>query len=286
MPMFLTSVLRSLTPPVLWSGLRRLRPQPQPFVQFEHVPDGWDRPPGADGWDATAIAETYRAKWPVFATLVRAPRPLGVSHESGLEMVDDLAAHNAALTFAYVAARAARGGQLTMLDWGGGPGHYALLARSVLPDVEVTYTSKDVAALTALGVTWLPGDRFVTDDADLDVSYDLVVASGALHYAPDWREEVARLSARSGRMLYLTRLPIADGVSAFPYVQRVPAEYGYGDRTEFVGWCFGREELLAAVGEAGLVLQRELIVGEDWPMRGAPARPYVRGFLFERPGSA
>lgn len=278
------SILRGVAPPFVLSALRRLRPSP-PLgpPQFEHVPDAWERLGTVESWDASAIEQTYRDKWPRFAALVGGAGPLGVSHESDFSTAEDLAAHNATMTFAYVAARAASDGRLSILDWGGGPGHYALLTRSVLPDIEVAYTSKDVPSLAALGDEWLPGDRFISDDADLAGAYDLVMSSGALHYAQDWREMVERLAAITRRSLYLTRMPIAAGVPSFPYVQRVPAEYGYGDDTTFVGWCFGREEFLSAVAGTGLVLTREFVVGEAWPIAGAPAPPRVGGFLFERP---
>lgn len=277
--------LRDLTPPLAWRALGRLRTRPDAAPdapQFEHVPDAWERPLGSE-WDTAAIAETYRAKWPRFVDLVDGTGPLGIAHESDLTSREDLATHNTVLSFAYAAARAARGGRLSVLDWGGGCGHYALLARAALPAVEVAYTARDVPALVDLGADVLPGDRFVSDDdAALDRTYDLIVVSGALHYARDWRALVARLAAHTGRSLLLTRLPVADGVASFPYVQRVPAGYGYGDETTFVGWCFGRDEVLGEAARAGLTLVRELVVGEQWSIEGAPAPATVRGFLFDR----
>lgn len=277
--------LCDLTPPLVWRALGRMRTRPAAALdtpQFEHLPGAWDQPSGSD-WNAAAIAETYRAKWPRFVDLVDGTGPLGVAHESALTTREDLATHNTVLSFAYAAARAARGGHLSVLDWGGGCGHYALLARAALPAVEVAYTSRDVPALVALGASVLPDDRFVSADDDaLDRTYDLIVASGAFHYSHDWRALLVRLAAHTGRSLLLTRLPVADGVASFPYVQRVPSGYGYGDETTFVGWCFGRDEVLGEAARAGLTLVRELVVGEEWSIEGAPAPATVRGFLFDR----
>lgn len=281
----LRSALQGATPPVLWDALLRLRSaspwaRPQFEVQPDGFPAGWGE--GAALYDTPAVVAGHRAKWPRFAALVAGPGALGVSHESDRPTRDDLAMHNTVMSFAYVAARAACDGRLSVLDWGGGPGHYALIARAVLPGVEVAYASKDLPAIATLGAELLPEDRFFDDDACFEGTYDLVVASGSLHYSPDWAPTLTRLAASARQSLYLTRLPVADGVPSFVYVQHVPVEYGYGENLSIYGWCFGRDELLATVERTGLRLTREFVVGENWPIAGAPAPCRVRGFLFER----
>ena len=282
------SVLEALAPPALWDGLRRLRwalrlARPPFEVQPAGFPAGWGE--GEALYDTPAVVAGHRAKWPRFAALVAGPGPLGVSHESDLATRDDLATHNTVVSFAYVAARAARGGRLSLLDWGGGPGHYALFARAALPGVEVAYASCDLPAIAALGPELLPGDRFFSDDRCFDETYDLVVASGALHYVVDWQATLRRLAASAGRSLYVTRFPVTDGPS-FVYVQHVPAAYGYGDNLSITSWCISRADFLATVEAAGLRLAREFVVGEGWPIVGAPTPCLVRGFLFERDAEA
>ena len=99
------------------------------------MPDGWAESPG--GWDAGAVADAYVAKWPEWVAALEGSGPLGVYHEAraGEPIAsDDLAAHNMLLSFAYVLARVAAGrDRISVLDWGGGLGHYAVLARAVLP---------------------------------------------------------------------------------------------------------------------------------------------------------
>lgn len=282
-----TAILRGLVPPVLWNALRRLRPPapasapPQFEIVPEGFPDGWSE--GTGIYDTPAVVAGHRAKWPRFKALVDGTGALGVSHESDLSTRDDLATHNTVMSFAYVAARTARAGRLSILDWGGGPGHYALLARAVLPGVEIAYASRDLPAIAALGPDLLPEDRFYSDDSCLDETADLVVASGSLHYVPEWQATFRQLAASAGRSLFVTRFPVTDGPS-FVYVQRVPEEYGYGAGLSIYGWCFGRDEFLAEAAAAGLRLAREFVVGEDWQIAGAPSPCLVRGFLFDRAG--
>ena len=154
---------KSLTPPIVWSALKRAkdsrRPptpaaaEPEPPPEWEHVPEGWARPAGS--WNAEAIAQAYREKWPSFLEATAGPGPLGVNHEvpAGVPVPrDELDAQHLVLAFGYVLARAAYGRErLSLLDWGGGPGHYAVLAAALLPEVELEYHSRDLPALVALG---------------------------------------------------------------------------------------------------------------------------------------
>lgn len=287
--MISTAVLRGLVPPVLWNVLRHLRPAgpttaplpPQFEIVSEGFPDGWSEVTGI--YDTPAVVAGHRAKWPRFRALVDGTGALGVSHESDLSTRDDLATHNTVMSFAYVAARTARDGRLSILDWGGGPGHYALFARAVLPGVEVAYASRDLPAIAALGPDLLPEDRFFGDDRCFDERYDLVVASGSMHYVPEWQGTFRRLAGAARRSLFVTRFPITEGPS-FVYVQRVPEEYGYGAGLTIYGWCLGREAFLAEAAAAGFHLAREFVVGEDWQVAGAPSPCLVRGFLFDRAG--
>ena len=112
----------------------------QGLPEWEYVPEGWSYP--TRGWDAEAVADAYAAQ--VGATtsrLFEPPKPLGVHHETAEVLTGDAGAHNMLVTFAYVLALAADGrDRLSVLDWGGGFGHYQVLARSVLPGSRSTGT--------------------------------------------------------------------------------------------------------------------------------------------------
>ena len=289
---------KALTPPIVViavkGALRRvglLRPRraeepvesPLPATgppEFEHVPEGWERP--VPGWDGGTVAEAYLAKWPEWVAALGGTDPLGVYHETraGERLPrDDVAAHNMLVSFAYVLARTAYGrDRLSVLDWGGGLGHYAVLARAVLPEVEFDWHCREVPSVARAGASINPDVAFHADDACLDRTYDLVLASSSLQYERDWRALLGRLgSAASGRLL-VTRLPIALDAPSFVVLQRAGA---YGYETEYLGWVVSRAELLDEASRTGLELERELLLDAWLSAAGAPEDPIGhRGFLF------
>jgi len=280
---------KAVTPAPVWALLKRLRgreepppPPPAEPSEWEYVPEGWQR--AAGGWDVDAIAAAYRAKWPAFLAAVEGTGPLGVNHEVPLGTPvprDDASMQQAVLAFGYALALAEGGrGSVSVLDWGGGPGHCAVLARALLPGAVVEYHSRDLPALTALGRELLPGDSFHDDDACLDRTYDLVLSSSSLQYAPDWRAALQGLARATGRYALVTRLPVARTAPSFVVLQRA---YAYGYETEYLGWAINVDELLETARAAGLELLRELLVPAWFTAEGAPETPTGHaGFLFRR----
>ena len=300
-------LVKSLTPPLLWEALKAgkarvvrtandpvAEPEPppppaaEPPPEWEYVPEGWSRAAADErvkGWDVEAIAQAYRAKWPSYIEALRGPGPLGVYHEvvAG-EAVDalDHGAHTMLVSYAYVLALTAGGKQrVSILDWGGGSGHYLPLSRAVLPGVEIDYTCKDVPALVALGRELFPEACFLEDDDEaLLRTYDLVLVSGSLQYSEGWPAALARLGEAAGSYLYVTRLPVALAAPSFVVLQRA---YAYGYDTEYLGWVVNREELLREAAAARLELVREFLLQAWFTAPGAPEQPVEhRGFLFRR----
>ncbi len=295
--------LKALTPPIVViavkGALRRLgllsphpveADEPPPAVaeppEFEYVPEGFERQ--VTGWDGGAVAEAYSTKWPEWVAALEGTAPLGVYHEAraGEPLTrDDVAAHNMLVSFAYVLARAAHGkARLSVLDWGGGLAHYAVLARATLPEVELDWHCREVPSVAERGAVVNPEVTFHADDGCLDASYDLVLASGSLQYVLDWGALLARLGSAAKDFLLVTRLPIAMETTSFVVLQRAAA-YGYA--TEYLGWVVSRGELLAAATHAGLALERELLLDAWTAPAGAPESPIGhRGFLFRSTASA
>ena len=295
--------LKAVTPPIvviaIKGALRRvgvLGPAPRPEEEpedrapatveppeFEYVPEGWSR--RVAGWDGGRVAEAYVAKWPEWVAALEGPVPLGVYHEARagqrLER-EDMAAHNMLVSFAYVLARAARGRErVSVLDWGGGLGHYAVVGGAVLPEVELDWHCREVPSVARAGEETNPRVTFHTDDACLERTYDLVLASSSLQYERDWARLLGRLGAAAGGFLLVTRVPISLDVPSFVVLQRAEA-YGYA--TEYVGWVLSRAELLAEAKAAGLALERELLLDAWLSAAGAPEDPIGhRGFLFRGP---
>ncbi len=288
---------KAVTPPILViavkGALRRIgllravpgpdalpAPEPARPPEFEHVPEGWARQ--VAGWDGGTVAEAYLAKWPEWVAALEGTGPLGVYHEAraGERLASyDVAAHNMLVSFAYVLARAAHGrAGISVLDWGGGLGHYAVVARAVLPGVDLDWHCREVASVARAGATVNPEVTFHDDDACLDRRYDLVLASSSLQYESDWKAVLRRLAAATSGFLLVTRLPVALEAPSFVILQRADA-YGYA--TEYLGWVVSRQEILAEASAAGLVLDRELLLDAWLSAAGAPEDPIGhRGFLF------
>jgi putative methyltransferase (TIGR04325 family) len=261
--------------------LRRGAP-PGPQAAWEYVPEGWSR--NVRGWDTPEIEQVYRRRWPAYVRAVEGTGPLGVSHEvpEGVDVpTEDLGWHNIVLTYGYVLARAAvGGGRLSVLDWGGGPGHYYLLARALVPEIELDYHVRDLPRLVALGSELIPAATFHGDDSCLDRRYDLVFASNSFQFSRDIPSMLARLAAAASRFVYLTLLPTALEAPSFVILQR-PDEHGYA--TEYLSWVVNRDELLAAAAAAALALEREFVVPGMLDIENAPENPIGhRGFLFRR----
>jgi putative methyltransferase (TIGR04325 family) len=183
------------------------------------------------------------------------------------------------MSYGYVLGQAAHAlDRITMLDWGGGIGHYEVYTRSLLPGVELDYHCRDLPELTKAGRTVLPGATFHDDDATaLGRTYDLVLASSSLHYSQDWRSVLAKLAGATGRYLYVTRQPFVVGSPSFVVLQR-PYRHGYA--TEYPGWFLNRDEFLQEAATLGLRLEREFLIDERPVVPGAPAQADYRGFLF------
>lgn len=276
-------VARLLLPPFIVEAARRVsngRPAPGPS-EWEYLPRGWPEDDASiRGWDTDSVAETQLARWPAFVHTVEGAAPFGLTDDAvRLPTEDEYGRHNTVMTFGYVLARATLGrDRLTMLDWGGGIGRYCIYAKALLPEVELEYHSRDLPLLTRAGRQVLPGAIFHDDDDDaLAGTYDLVLASGSLQYARDWRTMLGRLATATAGYLFVTRQPFVASTPSYVVIQR-PHRLGY--QTEYAGWFLNRGEFLDAARALGLHLEREFLVDERPTVVGAPEQGEYRGFLF------
>lgn len=278
--------LKLLTPPVivLWAKSLRRWLTTRGKAEWEYVPEGWraaQTDPKIKGWDETSVLEAYRAKWPTFVKLLEGSVPLSASPEAPDSHQPDLLFHNSMMVFAYALALAARQrATLSMLDWGGGIGHYNLIARACVPNLAIDYHCKDLPGLARYGQTLFPEAHFYSDETCLARSYDFVLTSGALHYSEDWAGTLAGLRRAAGDYLLVTLLPIVLQAPSYVFVQR---PYAYGYNTEYLGWCLNRAEFLERALERHEVeLVREFVTGQQPPIARAPEPCQYRAFLFRR----
>ncbi|MCX7935494.1 MAG: hypothetical protein N3A66_09590 [Planctomycetota bacterium] len=278
-------IIKSFVPPIVWqwrAAWQRFWGGEKP--EWEYAGAEW---PAAEentaGWNDPSVAEAQLSKWPLFLQLLEGTGPLGIAHEAASPGRYDPTAHHLIMAWGYVLGRISRGRQrITLLDWGGGLGHYLLLSRALLPELEIEYFCRDLPLLCRAGRRLHPGAVFYeNDDAALSRTYDLILASGSLQYARDWRRLLRRLAGAAQGHLFIARLPVVENSRSFVIRQR-PHAYGY--MTEYVGWILCREEFLACAADCGLKLWRELL-GEESPfIAEAPAQPQYRGYLFAAAG--
>jgi putative methyltransferase (TIGR04325 family) len=247
------------------------------FSEMEYVPQGWN---AVKGWNDQSVADAQEQHWPTLVRNLQGPGPLGVSHLPWHITRDDRADHNIIMSYGYVLALAARKKDvLSILDWGGGVGHYYLYSKALLPEVGIEYHCYDVPNLCRLGRKLLPEIHSHDDERDLlGRQYDVVVSSSSLHYFEDWRDQVRKLAAATRGFLYVSRLQVVNCVPSFVVVHKV-LRAGY---TEFLSWSINRQEFLSCAEECGLELVREFVFTEQWTIRGAPEKAECRGFLFRQ----
>src|SRR5437763_2464633 len=191
---------RAWMPPAYRRKLRRAADHalPQRFRRWRFLSGGWPDAARNGGWNDAAVAEAYRIKWPAFRDALQGTGPFGVIHEVPLGSpmpTEDVSGELLGVTFSYVLARAAlSNSRLRVLDWGGALGHYALIARKNLPELDVDYHVKELPEVCRTGRELVSGVTFHETESCLNVSYDVVFASGALESAPLWQGQLARFA--------------------------------------------------------------------------------------------
>jgi putative methyltransferase (TIGR04325 family) len=295
----LKHILTLLLPPIVLEARRRLLQRPQAATsvaapvlptlgavlrakpEWEAVPNSDAVWTAAEGWSHMSIVDTQRSKWSDFIKSVETPRPFGVSHEAAPGATPDVSPHNAVMTFGYALGLALAGqNAASVLDWGGGLGHYAVYARALYPGARFDYVVKDLESLCDAGRALLPDVTFISDEnAALSRQYDLVFASSSLHYTRDFYGLLGKVCASAGRYLMVTRIPVVSEHDDFVVVQR-PHRYGY--LTEYAGWFVNRKRLISFIEGCGFCFEREFLLGERPAVPNAPEQCVYGGFLFER----
>jgi putative methyltransferase (TIGR04325 family) len=236
-----------------------------------------------DGWLHPSIVDTQVTKWNGFAESVRRPNALGVAHEAKPGVAVNVSSHNILMTFGYVLGRAIatrRDQPVRVLDWGGGIGHYALLARQLYPEATINYTICELQPLVDAGRKLAPDVAFTADgDEALKGSYDLFYASSSLQYVRDFYGLLQKIIACGSRWIMICRMPFVDFAEDFVVVQR-PKRYGYD--TEYTGWFLNRNRFVTFMQKHGYALDREFLNDERPTVENAPEQCSYRGFLFER----
>ena len=283
--MIVKQIIQDLCPPAVWRVLKNI----YRFLAFklvskkewEYIPQGWlaeKLDSNIKGWNEESILETYKANWQTFLRNLEDTSPFGISPESDSELRNNLTFHNIMMTYAYVLALASRHKNvISMLDWGGGIGHYYLIGKTLVPEIDIDYYCKDLPVLAKYGANLFPEANFYDDETCLERTYDFVLASTSLQYSQDWITTLKGLVKATSGYLFVARLPILQKTSSYVMVQR-PYKYGYD--TEYLGWCLNRQEFLNITSSLGLTLIREFIAQDSEFVYSAPEQPKYFSFLF------
>lgn len=275
-------LIQDLTPPLIWGILRSLKDRrTAKYLEWEYIPEGWQASKSDSkikGWNIESVLELYKANWPNFLRNLEGTLPLGISPESSSEKRTNLLFHNILMTYGYALLLSTRQkSSISMLDWGGGIGHYFLISQKLIPYLDVDYHCKDVPVLAEYGSTLFPNAHFYTDETCLEQKYDFILVSGSFQYSQDWASTLKKLASATSGYLFITRLPIIHRASSYVMVQR-PYQYGYN--TEYLGWCLNRGEFLQCAENLKLEIVREFFIGEKPFIHNAPEQCEYRGFLF------
>lgn len=278
-------IVIGLTPPLVLSALLAARNRMLRSGSDSQRPE-WEMVANDgqswDGWDHSSVAETQVEKWPAFLAGIASPKAFGQAHEASVDVALNVREHNKLMTFAYLLGRVAAtvaGRPMRVLDWGGGIGHYARIARELYPEVRFDYVVKDLPSLCEAGRR-VQSDTVFLESNDLALSrrYDLIFASSSLHYSRDIWNVLKQLCART-EWLMITRTPFVKSSEDFVVIQR-PHSFGY--MTQYACWFLNEGKMMRFLNRQGFQLEREFIVDENPVVPNAPEQGVYKGFLFRR----
>jgi len=281
------NILNLVIPPIIVKGARTILDllkkqdlQSLGFHRLEYAPDGWQTKLDDSqnkGWSVDSVVNIEKAKWDAFCRNLEGPRPLGFSHEhTDQAVVRNPGFHNVHISYAYVLALAAhKKDRISVLDWGGALGHYYLVGKAVLPEVDIDFHVKEVTMMVKAGKQVNPEVHFYDDETCLERDYDLVMMTGSIPYMEDWPEVLHRVARSTRKYLFISRLPIVEKSQSFVSVQRLY-------HSQMLHQLINQTELLETLKKTGLTFVREFVVGDRPYIKGAPEQCEVRGYLFKR----
>lgn len=234
--------------------------------QFELLPDGWPTTP-LPGWDTDSHAAArlknlaaLRARWSKDGPFSGAPHDIFNAEMLG-RVLDQAAGDRT---------------HVSVLDWGGGVGETYWLSRLVRPNLSYSYKIKELPRVCVVGRRQEDAPTFVADEDELvGRKFDLVLASGVLHYHQDWRSTMIRLANATNRIMLLTRTPFTSQAIPMAYLQRSP-DYG----TSYPGWILPQQAVADLAAVAGLRLQEQFDCRESYPIAGLAQRVQLGGLIF------
>jgi putative methyltransferase (TIGR04325 family) len=273
---------RGLVPPLLYDRLRRLvRRDEEP--EWEHLPAAVPHAesPGVRGWGDQAVTQAYTQRWSRWVEQANSTSPLAYSIYDDQPILRYDVQHQHMLVAWVLSLGAGQRDRISVLDWGGGVGQLAVIARALRPDLTFEWVVHEVANTAAIGADLAPDVTFCTDRSCLDREYDVVIAKGSIQYAQDWAADVELLARAATRYVYVVETPFIEESPSYAMIQRPHWTWD----TEYVGWAIRRSDFLAAAIRAGLDLEREVMADYRPVVEGAPEQPLYWGYVFRKRAS-
>lgn len=216
------------------------------LVIEQRVISSWEE---AGGWDAPETVERYRQAAAAFSVAQAMRNPV---------------------VRATLECLGAMGDQHSVLDVGCAFGNYRPLLSSFAPTRMWSYSGADVSpGIIALCRELHPGLDFhvIRDGVRVpvrDKSFDVVLASGVLHYVREWRDALREYRRIARAHVLMTRLPVAE--RGAPVEQLVRRTGSAPERHVF--WVFQRAELERTIDGLGFRRLRKGTVPERFEIEG------------------
>ena len=270
--------LKLFIPPVFSHLWRKIRPR-RIRGHLIFAPDGSNTQIKASekGWDSEYIVADMEREIDSFARRCRGAGPLSFTHLSSESKSENpLRLHNLHMTWAYVIALASRNKEaISILDWGGGLGHFYQLARAVLSEDALDYHCKEIPSTVNVGRRINSAVTWYDDEACLVRTFDLILVSGSLQYMENWAGFLGKLAAIADDYLLLLRTPVVDEGDGFYAIQRI-------GETELLHQLFSEPEILAVMDDFGFSLVREFFDGSRLRIVQAEIECELKGRLFQK----
>lgn len=266
--MTLRSVLKALTPPIVWSTVRKLgsghnrAELVQPGSMFSGDYTSFEEAArNAVGYDDpnAGIAAATR-----LAAMIAGTNPVEI--DGRFQQV-----HSALC----IVRERLQKQRISVLDFGGGSGNYYFRLKDYFPedslDWTVVETPNMVQACAPIGSSHV---AYLTDIPD-GQQYDVAVVSGTLQYLPEaygWLERI--MSA--AKWVILTRLPVREALNDKFMVQTVPSHIHNGSMPIAM---FSESKMRTAIETCGRIEQTWLVALDEGSLAAVGAKPL--GFLIQ-----
>jgi putative methyltransferase (TIGR04325 family) len=275
--------VKDFIPPVLVSYLYNFRGL-MGKAPWKYIKEGFSYQLKSAGWDMNEIALVQLEKWEAYKNYLLSTNPLAINHEGSMKSLsNDPFYHNLLNSFAHSLCLASINKKaVNFLDWGGGLGHYGVLAKSILSSTNLPlhYYCYDFEPFCKYGKQVNPEFTYESDKQHLiENNYDLILASSSIWYEKNWKDGIDTLSNFKTDYLYITRMIFVEHVDSFVALQQ-PENMGY--KTEYLFWVINKKDFLEYVQSKGFQLIREFEFGEITPIYQAPENGTLKGFLFKK----